>query len=363
MVLSLCLCIVVFAEMPNDDGNVLFFDHDYARDLFDMVYRVNPNETVVGWYHTGTRLRPTDPQLHRIVKRFCDDPVLLVIDVNPDVQVVPANVYVESRDAFAAGAKTWLHKTTLAEDNDQDAGQGAGSHVANNTINSGSSGVATSPTDVLRDADEDAFMFQHVALRIGACEAEAIGVEQLLCEIRGLDVSRGLNRVLSARSASLVELTKRLWEIHTYLTKVLAGKLPVNQSLLARVQQLFSSRMKARPDGLELALSECGVDAMMTMYVGNVLKSVLAMHHVLRSRRALRDGFVHEMEAKSKGTAASEADREEKATRRVSRTVTPGRTRNDDDHGAMRRSQLCRWTRQQRQQKKLKEKEKSTRQW
>lgn len=43
-------------------------------------------EKVVGWYHTGPRLRQSDLDITELMARYCDNPLLVICEV----QVRPA---------------------------------------------------------------------------------------------------------------------------------------------------------------------------------------------------------------------------------------------------------------------------------
>lgn len=38
-------------------------------------------ERIIGWYHTGPRLREADLDIHDLIARYCDDPLLLICEV------------------------------------------------------------------------------------------------------------------------------------------------------------------------------------------------------------------------------------------------------------------------------------------
>ena len=38
-------------------------------------------ERIVGWYHTGPRLREADIDIHALMSRYCDSPVLVICEV------------------------------------------------------------------------------------------------------------------------------------------------------------------------------------------------------------------------------------------------------------------------------------------
>ncbi len=50
-------------------------------------------ERMVGWYHSGPKLAPSDLQINEMFKRYTAHPVLVVINVNPDDLGIPTDAY------------------------------------------------------------------------------------------------------------------------------------------------------------------------------------------------------------------------------------------------------------------------------
>ena len=61
---------------------VWYFDHHYLEDMFAMFKKVNAKETIVGWYSTGPKLRPNDLEIHQVIRKYCPNPVYVIIRVN-----------------------------------------------------------------------------------------------------------------------------------------------------------------------------------------------------------------------------------------------------------------------------------------
>ena len=79
----------------------------------------------------------------------------------------------------------------------------------------------------------------HTPSEIEAEEAEEIGVEHLLRDIRDVAVGT-LSTRITAQLQSLQGLHLRLRDIGLYLQKVLDGELPVNHAILANLQDVFN---------------------------------------------------------------------------------------------------------------------------
>jgi len=120
-------------------------------------------EKVVGWYHTGPKLRTSDMAINDVVRRYAPNSVLVIVDVKPSDLGLPTKAYFaveEIKDVRSTSAgiwgmiyanmKTWALPTTLLTTQD---------------------GTQASRT------------FNHVPTEVRAAEAEEIGVEHLLRDV------------------------------------------------------------------------------------------------------------------------------------------------------------------------------------
>lgn len=41
-------------------------------------------EKLIGWYHTGPKLRASDLEINEVIKRYTSKPVMVIVDVRPD---------------------------------------------------------------------------------------------------------------------------------------------------------------------------------------------------------------------------------------------------------------------------------------
>lgn len=59
----------------------------------DMFKKVNAREKLIGWYHTGPKLRASDLEINELFKRYTPNPLLVIIDVQPKEVGVPTDAY------------------------------------------------------------------------------------------------------------------------------------------------------------------------------------------------------------------------------------------------------------------------------
>jgi 26S proteasome regulatory subunit N8 len=112
---TLLLSTVPFEE-DEKDPSVWFLDHNYVESMNDMFKKVNAREKLIGWYHSGPKLRASDLEINELFKRYAPNPLLVIIDVQPRDVGVPTDAYFaveEIKDvrllhSFIAFASAWL---------------------------------------------------------------------------------------------------------------------------------------------------------------------------------------------------------------------------------------------------------------
>lgn len=80
-------------EEDEKDPSVWFLDHNYVEGMNDMFKKVNAREKLIGWYHTGPKLRASDLEINELFKRYNPNPLLVIIDVQPKEVGVPTDAY------------------------------------------------------------------------------------------------------------------------------------------------------------------------------------------------------------------------------------------------------------------------------
>lgn len=80
-------------EEDTEDASVWFLDHNYVESMNDMFKKVNAREKLIGWYHSGPKLRASDLEINELFKRYTPNPLLVIIDVQPKEVGVPTDAY------------------------------------------------------------------------------------------------------------------------------------------------------------------------------------------------------------------------------------------------------------------------------
>lgn len=63
------------------------------ESMNDMFKKVNAREKLIGWYHSGPKLRASDLEINELFKRYTPNPLLVIIDVQPKEVGVPTDAY------------------------------------------------------------------------------------------------------------------------------------------------------------------------------------------------------------------------------------------------------------------------------
>ncbi|KAM5452183.1 proteasome regulatory particle subunit [Microsporum audouinii] len=239
-------------EEDDKDPTVWFLDHNFVESMNDMFKKINAREKLIGWYHSGPKLRASDLEINELFKRYNPNPLLVIIDVQPKEVGVPTDAYFaveEIKDDGTTTSKTFVHTPSIIE----------------------------------------------------AEEAEEIGVEHLLRDIRDVAVGTLSTRITS-QLQSLQGLHLRLRDIGQYLQKVLDRDLPVNHAILGHLQDVFNllpNLATAKPgtpagvngadqqiENTELtrAMNIKTNDQLMSIYISSLIRAITAFHDLIENK-------------------------------------------------------------------------------
>lgn len=138
----------------------------------------------------------------------------------------------------------------------------------------------------------------HTPSIIEAEEAEEIGVEHLLRDIRDVAVGTLSTRITS-QLQSLQGLHLRLQDIGKYLQKVIDEELPVNHAILGNLQDIFNllpNLSTPKTDGaaatttntgeseLSRAMSIKTNDQLMSIYLSSLIRAITAFHDLIENK-------------------------------------------------------------------------------
>ncbi|KJE90596.1 proteasome 26S non-ATPase subunit 7 [Capsaspora owczarzaki ATCC 30864] len=226
-------------EEDERDPSVWFCDHNFIESMHHMYKRIAAKEHIVGWYHTGPKLRTNDLAINELLQRFVPHPLLVIIDVEPKELGLPTSAYMTVEEIHSDGSPT--SKT-----------------------------------------------FEHIASEIQAEEAEEVGVEHLLRDVKS-STAGTLSERITNQLASLRSLLSHLSDIHGYLDKVATGALPMNHQITYQLQDIFNLLPNVTVDELVSAISVETNDQMLVVYVSSLVRAIIALHNLISNKLANRD--------------------------------------------------------------------------
>ena len=197
-------------------------------------------EKIVGWYSTGPKLKEADLDINSLLSRFTEagDPVLVICEVQPKEIGLPFTAYY-------------------------------------------------SVDEVRSDGTEKAKkVFISIPTEVGQTEAEEIGVEHLLRDVKDATIST-LASDVSGKLQALNGLKSKLEEMQDYLSLVIEGKLPINHDILGFLQDIFNLLPNMNVEALSKAIAVKTNDMSLAIYVSSLIRSILALHKLIDNKERL----------------------------------------------------------------------------
>jgi 26S proteasome regulatory subunit N8 len=192
---------------------------------------------MIGWYHTGPKLRASDLEINELFKRYIARPVMVIIDVRPQTVGIPTDAY------FAV-------------------------------------------EEIKDDGTETRKTFLHAPSAIDAEEAEEIGVEHLLRDIKDTTTTTLATRV-SEQLSSLRGLSARLSDVQRYLADVSQGTMPVNHQIVYFLQDALNLLPDLADPALTASFASSTNDALLVVYLSSLLRAVIALHALVDNKATI----------------------------------------------------------------------------
>jgi len=236
------------------DRKSWYLDHGYLENMYQMFKKVNAKERIVGWYHTGPKLHQNDILINDLIRNYCSQSVLVIVDAKPKNVGLPTEAY-----------------RAVEEVHDD--------------------GTPTTKT------------FEHVASEIGAEEAEEVGVEHLLRDIKDTTVGT-LSQQITNQLLGLKGLLGKLKDMHNYLQQVVDGKLPMNHQITYLLQDIFNLVPDLTCESFVKSINVNTNDQMLVIYAASLIRSVIALHNLINNKLTNK-----EVEKKEGGAKKEAADK------------------------------------------------------
>merc|ERR1712001_509541 len=226
-----------------------------------MFKKVNAKERIVGWYHTGPKLHPNDIKINDLLRNYCPNSVLVIIGAKPRI-----------------GLPTEAYKAVEEVHDD---------------------GTPTTKT------------FEHVPSEIGAEEAEEVGVEHLLRDIKDTTVGT-LSQKITNQLMGLKGLEMKLNDMHKYLQQVVDGKLPMNHQITYLLQDIFNLLPDVTNPQFVKSINVNTNDQMLVLYTSSLIRSIIALHNLINNKINNKEAEKREGKKDEKDKDKDKASKDEK---------------------------------------------------
>ena len=259
---------VPFEEDDGENG-IWFLDHSYLENMYRMSKKISAKEKIVGWYSTGPKLRESDIDIHELFYAYAPEPVLVIVDVRAENANIPTS-------AVAA-------QIEVKEDG----------------------------------TEKQQKTFVHVPNSIEAFDAEEIGVEHLLRDVKDNTVST-LSTKVSEKLQSMRGLKARLEEIKSYMDKVVDGSLPMNHEIMGHLQNAFNLLPNLNLEEYVRGFNVSSNDAMLVIYLSSLIRSVIALHDLIKNKAENKERERAMDECAVKGAEGKENEKPEDGAEKTS---------------------------------------------
>ncbi|KAJ6626521.1 maintenance of mitochondrial structure and function-domain-containing protein, partial [Mycena sp. CBHHK59/15] len=137
--------------------------------------------------------------------------------------------------------------------------------------------------EIKDDGTETLKTFVHVSSAIEGEEAEEIGVEHLLCDIKDSTTTTLTTRI-AEQLASLRDLQSCLSDIQKSLVDVSQGVMPVDHKIIYHLQDTFNLLHDLGDRKVRESFAASTNDALLVVYLSSLLRVVIALHMLVDNK-------------------------------------------------------------------------------
>jgi 26S proteasome regulatory subunit N8 len=139
-----------------------------------------------------------------------------------------------------------------------------------------------------KDGTPTSKTFEHIQSEIGAEEAEEVGVEHLLRDIRNITVG-SLSQQITNQLNGLKGFSSSLNDIKSYLDKVAKGELPLNHQIIYQLQDVFNLLPEINLPEFVKATYVKTNDQGLVIYLASMIRSIIALHNLITNKIANKE--------------------------------------------------------------------------
>lgn len=218
---------------------MFYLDHDFVESMLRMFRKINTKERVVGFYSTGPSIRPNDLRIYDVIQPFgtsLTPPIFCIIDIRSDRPDLPVTAYKVVEEVTRKDGQMKVERS-----------------------------------------------FTHVPCRMGAVEAEEIGVEHLLRDINDPTAST-VASLIKGKIAGLSTLTEKLVEAKDYLEAVVRGDLKAHPEIIANLQTIVNLLPNLNQEDLVKSMIVKTNDMLSAIYLASIIRTVIALHNLINNK-------------------------------------------------------------------------------
>lgn len=149
----------------------------------------------------------------------------------------------------------------------------------------------------------------YLSSEIGAEEAEEVGVEHLLRDIKDTTVGT-LSQRITNQLLGLKGLHSQLREIRDYLKQVSEEKLPINHQIIYQLQDIFNLLPDINHESFNKSFYVKNNDQMLVVYLAAMVRSIVALHNLINNKLTNRDAEEGKKEEAKKEKESKDKEKE-----------------------------------------------------
>jgi len=141
--------------------------------------------------------------------------------------------------------------------------------------------------------------FKHIPTSIEAYEAEEVGVEHLLRDMKDINMDSLTNSV-GKKILGLRGLVSKLAIVNQYLTRVEDGSMAADNQIMFNLQELLNILPKLDDEKKLKAFQVKTNDNYFTIYVSSIVRAVISIHDLINNKLSAKRLDLEKIKEKNK---------------------------------------------------------------
>jgi len=231
---------IPYDEESSENGSGLFVENDYVNAMYAMLLKINRNEKLVGWYHTGGQMCTNDIFITKLIKKHCDYPIILRINLEAEIDKIPFEGFITFNDTASDGSAL---KTNM----------------------------------------------RGISCKIVAEKSEHVGIEQLMRYIKDPSVS-DLTTNIEQKFKGIGNLREQIETMSQYLDKASKNLIVTNNEVIFNIQKIWHMipELKFLDQKKSLLNSKFNDNSLM-MYIASLTRAISGVNSLIENKIATKD--------------------------------------------------------------------------